>query len=91
MLFLTAEMVAPQMTAAQKARFDTTRRALAEEGLPLRSRPGRQPRRAGCIQRLSARPGYRLVRLGPRLARSDVLEGARPRLLGTTPPAGRAQ
>jgi hypothetical protein len=65
MLFLTTEMVAPQMTAAQKARFDTTRRALAEEGLPLGSRPGRRPRRTGRIQRLRAWPGTRLVRLRP--------------------------
>jgi hypothetical protein len=80
MLFLTTEMVAPQVTATQKTRFDTTRRALAEEGLPLGSRPGRQTRTTGRIQRLSAWPGWRRIGLQPRLARPNVAEGARARL-----------
>jgi hypothetical protein len=80
MLFLTAEMVAPQMTAAQQTRFDTTRRALAEEGLPLGSRSGRQPRRIGRIHRMGAWPGYRRIGLRPRLVRPNVVEGARARL-----------
>jgi hypothetical protein len=81
MLFLTTEMVAPQMTAAQKIRYDTARRALAEEGLPLGSRPGRRPRRTGRLSRLIAWLEYRVIGVGRCLARRPkVVEGARARL-----------
>jgi hypothetical protein len=67
MLFLTTEMVAPQMTAALNTRYDTARRALAEEGLPLGSRPEAQARRTarrddGPCARPTRR--FRLDRLG---------------------------
>ena len=58
MLFLTTEMVAPQVSAAQKTRYDTTRRSLAEEGLPLGSQPEWRPRRTGRLSRLTVRVRY---------------------------------
>ncbi len=64
MPFLTSEMVAPQMTAAQQTRHDSTRRALAEGGAHFESRPARQPRGTGRLQRRTVRLGYRVTRPG---------------------------
>jgi hypothetical protein len=79
-LSMTPQMLAPRMIAAEKMRYDTTRLALAEEGLPLETCPEGRTRRTGRPRRLTVRLAYPGVGLSCRIPRPRVVEGARARL-----------